>query len=254
MSQRLTTEQFIQMANAIHNNRYDYSLVNYINARIKIKIICSIHGIFEQTPDNHLHHGCCTCAHEFVTNIRKINHNKRPNSITNDIFISKAKKLHNNFYSYEKIKCFNMKQKVEIICPKHGSFMQSPDDHLHNRGCPICKKSKGEILIVQYLKEHNIKFVSQHQFKECIGKKKPLPFDFYLPDYNTCIEFDGRQHFEPVDFSSGTIPYSEVLKNFECIKNSDSIKTNYCNTNNIKLLRISYTKLKNINYILSKLL
>ena len=87
-------------------------------------------------------------------------------------------------------------------------------------------------MIRQYLSDKNVNFMSQYTFDGC-RYKKLLPFDFYLTDKNICIEFDGIQHFEPVDIFGGIDALQEVQRN-------DSIKTNYCRDNNIQLLRIRY--------------
>ena len=94
----------------------------------------------------------------------------------------------------------------------------------------------------------NILFEKQKRFSDC-RDKNPLPFDFYLPEYNMCIEYDGRQHFEPVNFGGGL---QETKDNFQLTNRHDKIKTQYCIDNNIKLLRIPYTELKNITTILKE--
>lgn len=90
MSLKLSNEDFIIKASKIHNNKYDYSLVNYEGTLVPVKIICSTHGVFEKTPDNHLHNkrGCPMCS------------NKK---ITNDMFISRCKEIHGEKYDYSLI-------------------------------------------------------------------------------------------------------------------------------------------------------
>lgn len=127
-----------------------------------------------------------------------------------------------------------MVNKVKIKCIKHGYFYQSPKSHINqSQGCPLCRSSKGEIKILNYLDKNNIKCCPQYKFKDC-KNIKPLPFDFYLPDHNILIEFDGEQHYFSIDFFGGE-------ENFSYIKNNDKIKTDYCFNNNIKLIRIKYT-------------
>lgn len=231
MKPRKTIYQFIKESNKIHKNTYDYSHCVYINSRINIKIICKKHGEFYQTPDNHLHgKGCPKCGH-IKTN------NKNTQQQTD--FIKKAKKVHNNFYNYDKVKYNKSIEKICIICPEHGEFWQTPHNHLNGmNGCPKCKSSKGEKQVEQWFKEHNINFIPQKRFIKC-RNKNPLPFDFYLPEHNTCIEFDGEQHF-----NKKSKYYSEKL-----LKN-DNIKNIFCNINNIKLIRIPYFDLQNINQYL----
>ena len=138
------------------------------------------------------------------------------------------------------------KSKTELIitCPLHGDFEQTPNNHLSGRGCSVCKSSKGEKRIIKYLKDKKILFNTQKTFKN-LKYKSLLKFDFYLPDYNLCIEYDGRQHYEPIEYFGGR-------KQFDIIKMRDSIKNEYCSTNNINLVRIPYNKFDDIETILGK--
>lgn len=102
----------------------------------------------------------------------------------------------------------------------------------NNSGCPNCRKSKGELTIIKYLKEHNIKFLQQKTFNNCKDKKL-LQFDFYLPEHNICLEFDGSQHFISKKIWGGD-------NNLKLIQKHDEIKNKFCIENNINLLRINY--------------
>ena len=222
---------FIKRSMDIHNNKYDYSLVEYKNNRTKIKIICPIHGLFEQTPYKHLiGRGCHYCAGNLQLN-------------TID-FIKKSNEIHNYLYDYSLSKYINTITKVKIICPKHGVFEQTPNCHLNQGyGCQKCSESKGEKQIRKFLEKNEIKYNYEKTFENCKFKYK-LKFDFYLPDYNTCIEYNGIQHYKPVNYFGG----EKVLK---YQKNNDKIKDIYCKSNNIELLTIKYDediipKLKNI--------
>jgi very-short-patch-repair endonuclease len=213
---------FIEKANAIHNNKYDYSLVNYQNSKSKVKIICPKHGIFEQTPNNHINlkQGCPLCSKN-----------------NNDSFIEKANVIHNNKYDYSLVNYQNSKSKVKIICPVHGVFEQTYDSHILKKcGCPNCKISKGENEIKTFLIDNNIYFINQYKFDNCKNKRK-LPFDFYLPDLNVCIEFDGEQHFRKHKLWG-----EEKLIQTQT---NDQIKNIFCIENNIKLIRIKFDE--NIN-------
>jgi very-short-patch-repair endonuclease len=110
--------------------------------------------------------------------------------------------------------------------------------------CPDCSGSKsvGEKKIWRYLEYRKIEFVPQKWFPEC-KDKRPLPFDFYLPDCNTIIEFDGRQHFGETNYF--TYSYEETKKH-------DEIKNNYCKANGIYLIRIPYWNIDKIEQILDK--
>ena len=228
--QYMNTEYFIQKAKLVHGDKYDYSKVEYKFTDKEVCIGCVNHGEFFQTPNNHLTgYGCPKCAGNYMDL---------------DYFIEKSNKKHHNKYDYSKVSYSKNEDKVCIICLKHGEFWQSPHHHTSGQGCPICKESEGEKIIRQFLLENKISFEYNYKFTNCKYKRK-LPFDFYISQYNTCIEYDGRQHFEPIRFFGGT-------NGFEKLKIKDKIKTQYCLDNNIKLIRIPYTKIKNIEYIIKK--
>jgi hypothetical protein len=122
---KLTQEMFINKSNEIHNNKYDYSISEYKNRTSKIKIKCIEHGIFEQLAGNHLQgQGCNKCC----KNIK----------MTNETFIIKASKVHNNKYIYDNINYVGIKNKINILCKYHGYFEQTPNDHLQGNGCYLC--------------------------------------------------------------------------------------------------------------------
>jgi very-short-patch-repair endonuclease len=226
----INTYIFIDRAKIIHGDKYDYTLSVYVKAKSKVKIICPIHGIFEQTPNNHVlgGYGCNQCSYL---------------SSTKD-FIKKATKIHGNKYNYSQVDYKNNKTHIKIICHKHGEFMQEPRNHLSGYGCSICKESAGELRISSILEKLHIKFIRQKSFSNCIRQKKLL-FDFYLPEYNICIEYDGRQHFEEIELFGG----KEYLK---LLQESDKIKNTYCKNNKIKLLRISHFQYDNVEKLISE--
>lgn len=127
---RLTTEEFITKANFIHSSKYDYSKTNYIKTNLKIKILCSVHGEFQQIPNSHLMGtGCPKCAIELVKNKKYLNTN---------LFIQKAAKIHNDLYDYSLVNYKTTHTKISIICNKHGEFKQTPNAHLCGKGCLKC--------------------------------------------------------------------------------------------------------------------
>ena len=223
-------ERFIIAAKNIHGDRYDYTLVNYINNSIKIKIICNVHGGFKQRPQRHLQgDGCPKCNGGI--------------KISQDEFIGRAINLHGDRYNYSRVKYVNSSTKVDIVCNIHGIFLMRPNNHLNGQGCPMCEnKSIGEKLIYKWLTDNSIKFETQKTFINCKNQRQ-LPFDFYLPDYNTLIEYDGKQHHKPISYMGGQ-------SGFEYRKLNDKIKNDYAKNNNIKLLRISYIERNNISIIL----
>ena len=127
MSKKLTTEQFIEKAKLIHGDKYDYSKTIYINYSTKIEIICKKHGSFFQTPNGHLEgkDGCNYCSKK----VKK----------TQEQFIEEAKKIHGDKYDYSKTVYNGIKEKVTIVCKKHGDFTIIADSHINKKeGCPIC--------------------------------------------------------------------------------------------------------------------
>jgi hypothetical protein len=128
-----TTEQFIEYAKRIHNNKYDYSKVNYINSSTKVTIICPYHQEFQQSPQVHIGKKKCGCK-KCSSKIHAYNRSK----CTVD-FIKEATEIHGNKYEYSKTNYTNNNNKVRIICPQHGEFEQSPSHHVSNQsGCPDC--------------------------------------------------------------------------------------------------------------------
>lgn len=234
-------ESFVEKANLIHNFKYNYSKTVYKNNKENIIIICAEHGIFSQRPDRHLYgDGCIQCAGTYQYTIKD--------------FIEKSNEKHNFKYDYTDTYYTNNDSKVTIKCPKHGCFEQIAKDHLRGVGCKNCNDSKGEIEIRKYLMNKNIVFESQKRFDDCFNSKTnyKLPFDFYLSQYNICIEYDGEQHFEPINFGNYSNEKIEHIF-FICLRN-DQIKNEYCINNNITLLRIPYWKFKNIETIITDFL
>jgi len=130
-NRKSNTKEFIEKAIKKHGDKYDYSIVDYINSNSKIKIICKYHGIFEQTPHNHLTgYACSKCGINILSTLFKK---------SQDIFIKESKALHGNKYDYSQVYYINNKTKVTIICKEHGAFEQLPSGHLDGRNCIKCK-------------------------------------------------------------------------------------------------------------------
>lgn len=122
-------------------------------------------------------------------------------------------------------------------------FKNTPHQILQKTPCPKCKKfnSKGEIKIKKFLEAKGILFIPQKHFKNL----KKLSFDFYLPDYNLLIEYQGEQHFHPIKYFGGNNKYLKQIEN-------DNIKRKFCKKNNLSLLEIGYTEYNQIDRILLK--
>lgn len=138
----------------------------------------------------------------------------------------------------------NIDSKYRWECKKGHKWKTSFYSVYKGSWCPRCRESKGERQIAQFLDKHNIQYLREHKFADCLNIR-PLPFDFYIPVLTMCIEFDGEQHFDTPRKRWKKFKLAEVIKR-------DNIKTEYCKNNNINLLRIPYTEIENIDAILSK--
>ena len=127
---KLTTEEFIKRARAVHGDKYDYSKVSYVGSKSKVCIVCSEHGDFWQTPCKHLAgHGCERCFRESIA---------KRYSLGKEKFIERANAIYNGLYDYTEVEYVNSRIRVKITCPIHGAFTQVPSSHLGGHGCPIC--------------------------------------------------------------------------------------------------------------------
>lgn len=228
----LTFQEFLERSKEAHGDRYDYSKVIYTSCDDKVEIICPTHGSFWQNAKSHyLGFGCAKCTGK-----------GKP---TNDEFIQKSQKVHGDKYKYGKVDYLNSKTKVEITCPKHASFFQTPNDHLGGAGCPSCgRASTGEEAIAKVLQQWGIIFTRQKCFSEC-REKGYLPFDFYfrLRNVTFLVEYDGIQHFEPIEVFGGDDALERNRKH-------DRIKDQFAQDNGFHLIRIPYTEYDNIESIL----
>ena len=237
---RMSLSEWIDKANKIHNNKYDYSLItNYQRGKDYVNVIChelddfgNEHGVFKVRCENHLYdkNGCPKCAYKK----RPLNH-----KIQFDTFVKRAKEIHGNKYEYVKETFRNTIEKVKIICPIHGEFEQMVKAHLNGQGCPKCKESKLEKEIRLFLDKHNIEYIQQMRNFEWlnINKQHSQSLDFYLPNYNVAIECQGEQHFKPIDFANRGESWSNEM--LSKVKLLDNRKKMLCEQNNVKLLYYS---------------
>jgi len=205
----METIDFINKLKEKHNNKYDYSLVNYTGCLNMIKIICPIHGIFEQKAHKHLYgQGCKNCA---VDN-RKLN---------TEIFIEKAKKTHGEKFDYSNSIYIGAFDKVKINCYKHGIFEQLASKHLSGDGCQICGGS------------------TNSNKEEFVFKSKKIHGETYIYDKVTYINNKTKVSIECVKHGNFEQLPSNHLKGSGCP---------VCNKSKGEIKIENYLKENNINY------
>jgi hypothetical protein len=220
-----TTNEFIRQSKEMWGDKFDYSITEYINANTKIKVIDKETGnIIEQLPNNHLY-------------------GHLSNRIEKYDFIQMSKLVSDYRYDYSKCDYVNKITKVKIICPIHGDFDVYPHLHL-NQGyvCSECYESEAIREISKFLKKYDINYSKQHRFKDCRNRYE-LPFDFFIPSIRGCIDFRGKQYYEPSKYFGGVESYNQLLIN-------NRIKLEYCEEHFIELIIVRYDQIEDIHQIL----
>lgn len=238
-----TREKFEKDARKTHGTRYLYDDVVYIKDSQKIEVTCRLHGNFWVGARDHLKgKNCKECSKK--TKSRKLTKGK-------EIFCSKANTVHGSFYDYSLVpQKFKVRDKVKIVCPVHGVFEQVAYYHLQKNGCTNCHNSQGEKLISSELSKLGIAFESD---KKLLAYSTLESFDFFIPNLNLVIEFDGIQHFQPTAFSSSMI--GEVAERaFKSQQERDLRKDLWCDGNGIIILRIPYYMEKKLSMIIPALI
>ncbi len=238
LSRKITHDEFISKSISIHGSKYDYSKVQFSYNSDKIVIGCPHHGDFELVASLHYtkrEQGCPKCTYEERSKQKR----STPEYIENQI-----PDVIKQYYLYDLSTYKNSRSFIEVTCTMHNiTYLQNPRSFIKgNIGCVKCNTlSLGELKIKTYLEQKNISFIQQHSFDKCIFKRK-LKFDFYLPEWNACIEFDGRQHYVELN--------RKRQESLNIIQARDATKNNFCLANNILLLRIPYWDSANIEKIL----
>ena len=211
--------------------KYIFDSNNLDDFILKVKCKCLICNYEWDVQASHIlsGHGCPVCGNSI-----KKTHQQFVNEM--NIVNPNIKIISEYINAFTKVKC-----KCKI-CSKEWDAV--PNSLLNGTGCPQCKLSKGELKISKYLDNHDICYISQYKFDNC-KNERVLPFDFYLPDYNICIEDDGELHYKVVEQFGGK-------EYFDSVQKHDNIKTQYCKDNKIKLIRIPYWEFYNIENILKK--
>lgn len=195
---------------------YDLPVEDYIDAHIKIKHKCSQGHIYKQTPNNHLNgQGCPICGGT---------KRKTPKEYYS---LCKDRGLDLPIEDY-----VNAQTKITHTCSRGHVYKQRPYSHLNGYGCPVCNESKGERFIRNYLDKNDIKYIPQKKFCD-LKDKTYLSYDFYLPNYNILIEYQGIQHYKEKDFFGGE--YQLKVQ-----QHHDNLKRIYAKDNGYNLIEISY--------------
>lgn len=220
MSKKLTTNEFIYKSALIHDNKYDYSNVRYEGNKIKVNIKCPIHGLFLQTPNDHMMgRGCAKC--------------KGVSRLSTEEFILKSQKIHKGLYEYSETKYKNTKTPVVIVCKIHGKFLQKPNYHLCGNGCKKCAYEKN-LSKNSFQSKSEIDFLTQQHISIRAQFICGYYVDGFDPNTNTIYEFLGDYwHGNPAIFNPNELnkslnqPFDKLYnKTFERFHNLKSFGYN----------------------------
>lgn len=236
----MTRKEFVERVQRMNGDLYDLSKSKYKNTYSQIEVVCRKHGPFKTMARNLFTSkwSCKGCAEEHEKEKRKA-YTKR--------FIEKATKIHKGKYDYSKIGEIGCHTIVTIICPIHGEFQQEAGEHLNGRGCKKCHDYKGETAVSEYLKEHGIAF--RHDVRVdsnlCPNVSKMFRVDFILTGRGVIIEYNGIQHYEPIEEMGGIAAFIHQ-------KIRDYRLRVFCNREGLKLIEIPYTEFDHIEDVLDK--
>lgn len=219
----------------VHNINADITVVGiYKNCSTKIEFRCKNgHSWFAKPDDIRAGHSCpiCSCERRAKRRLK-----------THEQFIVDLFNVNPEIQILGKYEKSNIK--IECKSTKCGhKWFATPSMLLSGYGCPRCCTSKGEKIIENYLICNEIAYVFQKRFDDC-RDQRPLPFDFYLPEYNMLIEYQGAQHY----IATRRMGDEEQLAYRQ---KHDCIEREYCRDKGINLLEIPYTNLNSISQILT---
>ena len=226
---KLSKSEIIKRFTKLHGETYSYSSSVPDGINSTIKILCHKHGYFMQKVSIHMQgKGCPDCGYEK----RRVNQFLQQSEI-----YSRLKELHGDLFIYPPNLGLELRGEVPIICREHGVFHQSLRAHLDGNGCSQCSQSLGARRVSHWLNEHEISYEVEAQIPA--GKKGlPLRADFFLPEHNMYIEYDGEQHFKPIAFFG--MDEKTSISVFNEQKERDLAKENWILDNGFELLRIRF--------------
>lgn len=245
-NEKISFEDFKTKATLIHKGKYIYNKDTFTDMHSKVGVVCKKHGLFFTYPHNHLKgSNCPACTNE------RISQNQ---TLSKDDFLERSINKHGNKYDYSNVNYVSSGTKVEIVCPIHGSFLQTPHNHWKGEGCPLCaidnraftaRISLGEKKIAWFFDQNNIIYKKQYRIKDSnIKVRSYLLADYFLPEYNAIVEYNGEQHYKPISFFGGE-------KVFKRQQERDMALRQYCKEHKIKLIEIPYWELDNIDTMLT---
>lgn len=197
---------------------------DYFGNKTLTEHYCKIHDyIFDITPNSALAgHGCKYCRSDKI---------REKQFKSEDVYVEELKERRPDIKLVGEY--LGALVPTEHLCLEHNVIWKAtPANIFYGSGCPQCNESKDERLVRLWLEKHSIEYIPQKKFDDCMDICH-LSFDFYLLDYNTLIEVNGRQHYEPVEYFGGKEKFDIQVKH-------DNIKKQYCIDNNIRLLCIRY--------------
>lgn len=209
---------FIGKAQKVHGDKYNYDLIYYTNNDTPVEFICPEHGSFWSSPNDHLKgYGCGWCS-------GKQKH-------TTETWINKVKDLYNKKYTFEHVNYVNNKTKVLVTCPEHGDFDVWPNNFAKEQsGCPMCKNTSQNLLYQKLLNDFPNETIQEEASPQWLGLQR---FDIYFPKYNIAVEYDGEQHFIPINHFGGKLAFEKIQK-------MDERKNEKYQENGCKLFRVKF--------------
>ena len=233
-----THEEYFDQVQELHKGKI-YVAEDYKGDSIKSEHVCTICDChWQATPTNVLRgHGCWVCGQK-TSHLAQTKSNKE---YLQDLKI----RVEGDIIAIESYR--GARTPIEHLCTScDNTWAATPDNILRGKGCPACSESYGEKAIRRFLKNEQIEYEPQKKFDGCKDQNH-LPFDFYLPSQQICIEYDGEQHFKPISFLGGEAKFRSVLAH-------EIIKDNFCRDSNIQIIRIPHYCLNRIDSILASIL
>lgn len=223
-------------------NEHIILLEPYTGRTKRTKMLCTKHNnIIYTTPNNVIHDKAC-----YYCGIEKLSEfNKIPES-------EFCRRLKENGYNISVVCGYDgITSIVTVRCNDCGYEWSNQANYILSTGCPCCNNNSTEFKLGEIIRSHGFKCIPQFSLDDC-RDIRPLPFDFYLPEINALVEYDGEGHYMPVRF--GGMSDEEAEEHFIYIQKHDDIKNKYCAENDIPLIRVPYWEKNNLEqYIMDRL-